>query len=198
MFVRIKHSKNQVDHWMLDCLGFPIFIFFPSPEGTMAPSLKTLRDSALLPFLAVAVSLLLVAGQVFNCCRLNAVLSEKLAVALQGIGNWDQHPSEPVEAHPLLSHTGCHGHPAPGESQMSHAPLEGVPIQWKSAVTCLSELDAVPEAIQPTSNPPMGALFATTWVPAADWVPSLPHFENSRPQNKSSPPVYLRTRRILV
>lgn len=164
----------------------------------MAPSLKTLRKSPLLPILAVVVGFFLVAGQTFNCCRLNETLSENIAKALQGIGHWGEHAGADSEVKPVKTHPGCHGHPASEESQVANIPLEDAPIQWKSAETCLSELDAAPKALQPPSNPVLDPFFATAVVLEADLVPLIPRFEKPRPQNRSSPPVYLLTLRLLV
>jgi hypothetical protein len=140
----------------------------------------------------------LVAGQVFNCCRLNETVSEKIARALEGIGHWGNHHGEVAEVTPVKSHPGCHGHPASGESQVSGIPVEDAPVQWKPVEACLSELDAAPKSLQPPSNLVLDSFFANTLILAADLVPSVPRFEKPRPQNKSSPPVYLLTLRILV
>lgn len=163
----------------------------------MAPSLTTLRKSPLLPILAVVASFFLVAGQVFNCCRLNETLSENIAKVLKGIGHWGEHSSEDSEVKLVKTHPGCHGHP-PAGSQVANIPVADAPIQWKSAETCLSELDPVPNALPPPANPYFDPFFATAVVLESDLVHSIPRFEKPRPQNKSSPPVYLLTLRILV
>jgi hypothetical protein len=164
----------------------------------MAHSLTTLRKSPLLPILAVVASFFLVAGQVFNCCRLNETLSDNIGKALKGIGHWGKHPGENSDVKLVKTHPGCHGHPESDESQVTSIPLEDAPIQWKSAETCLSELDAAPKALQLPSNLVFDSFFSTSLVLEAYLVPSVPRFEKPRPQNKSSPPIYLLTLRLLV
>lgn len=159
---------------------------------------NSLRKNPAFPMLAVLTAFLLVSGQVFNCCRLNETLSENLGLAMKRLGRWVNSSAKPAESKMVRSHPGCHGHSATEVALAPDLPLTDSPIQWRSAEVCLSELDSAPKALQPASIPDAGSFFPTSPVPATVPPLKLSQFEHPRPQNKSSPPIYLLTLRILV
>lgn len=164
----------------------------------MAPSLMSFKKTNLLPIVAAVTSFLLVAGPIFNCCRLNESITENVAKALNGIGHWGIQPGEGSDDTVVKTHPGCHGHPVSGEPQVASATFEDAPVQWRSLETCLSELDALPKALLPSLTIVLDPSFGASWIYSVNEAPPLPRFEKPRPQNKSSPPVYLLTLRLLV
>lgn len=164
----------------------------------MTPSLMSIKKRSALPILAVAISFFLVAGQVFNCCRLNETFSESISKTLNRIGHWGDRPMAGSVALPAKTHTGCHGHPASVEPKTTSVHFANAPIQWKSGETCLSELDAVPEALQPSADPVLDPFFAAFRILESELDFTVPRFEKPRPQNRASPPIYLLTLRLLV
>lgn len=158
----------------------------------------TLRNANGVSTLAFALSLLLVLGQTLNCCRINENLSASLVGAWKSLVKIGPHAASEATGSPRKSHPGCHGHgPETGtESPSQPAPVDGPTYQ--SGESCLSEVAFETQALQPTPTTDTGlsAPVAAFLPPPA--LPPLAQLGNPRPQNKSSPPVYLLTLRILV
>lgn len=164
----------------------------------MAKILTSFRKTSLMPIMAAATSFLLVAGQVFNCCRLNESISESIGKAALAVTHMVSHPDVNRENQSVKTHLGCHGH-SPSDESLLNADLPGESgSQVNAKESCLSESGSalkaltLPDAFQTTF------FTGTTALVQEAPVPLLSCFEKPRPQNKSSPPIYLLTLRILV
>lgn len=160
----------------------------------MSVSISALKTRRLFRGVALLVAILFITGQVFNCCLVN----ESFARAMKGFfrhgGETALHNEDQEDAHP-----GCHGHAAHQETATVHSgmPTSGEP-GYNQDGSCLSEqsLSAKPMVASEYAQAPLlPAVFA--WVPQAEF-PQAFFFERPRPQNRSSPPLYLTTLRILV
>lgn len=156
-----------------------------------------------MPIMAVVSSFLLISGQVFKCCRLNESISESIGKAALAVSHLvSQAEAEPpVQA--VKTHLGCHGHPPSDESQGKGSQVNAGfqdpnDVHINAKESCLSESGFALKAFSP-SDGSQASLFSETRALVREVpVPHLPRFEKPRPQNKSSPPLYLLTLQILV
>jgi hypothetical protein len=99
---------------------------------------------------------------------------------------------------PVKTHLGCHGHPPSNETLAKGELPDGSGSRLKGDEPCLSESGFAKKAFTPTDASQTTSFSGTPALVREIPVPRLPRFEKPRPQNKSSPPVYLLTLRILV
>lgn len=160
-----------------------------------ANRLTFLRWGAWLPAMAVAMAIILVAGQVFHCCRFNESLSAAVSKHFKSLGHSG---SQGSDGHAAKSHPGCHGHGKDPEATPPGVSVEDTGPVLKGDEICLSEVTVAPKAIPSTSLDVSGLIqsFPIQQL-TADPIRPL-HFERPKARNKSSPPLYLLTRRILV
>lgn len=162
----------------------------------MATSLTRIRKNPAFPFAALLTSLLLVAGQTFTCCKVNRQFSEKVGGILNRISQWAK-PADATTGHGK-SHPGCHGHPA--KTGIGSAPPvhESAPIRWNPQEDCLAELSAKANALPSDSQISVGQCLPPMREIGFHREPIIPRSGKPIPSNKSSPPLYLLTLRILV
>lgn len=160
--------------------------------------LHSFRTAAFLPPLALAMSLVLVTGQLLNCCRLNETLSTSLGEALKALTPVRGHEKVSVARPEAGSHPGCHGHGVSTVTTAASIPVDVEGPRWQAEDPCLSELAFTPQGL-PSYSPDFSGLFpSTSSLLLGAPVRRPDRVEKPRPQNKSSPPVYLLTLRFLV
>jgi hypothetical protein len=165
------------------------------------------RKSVLAPVLAWTLSVVLVAGQVFHCCRLNESIAEDVVSTVNALVHRldSTHGSRPhahlafksEEAPEANRHPGCHGHAHSHETDADHAEGDhGVVLD--EDLSCLSESILSSRAIQPPAPEPIAAQPVDFVSHGVDLSPPLQVKLLPPPAITGSPPVYLRTLRILV
>src|SRR3989338_3980540 len=168
--------------------------------GTMTGALSRFNKSRALPLVALISCFFLVAGQVFNCCRLNEIVSSEAGLLLKSWVLFDSHSDEAVLTEASGSHPGCHGH-GKTEGPAVAPPLletEGATALSTQQRNCISEF-----AFAAKSQLPGSSFFLLDFpgkpyiLPALAFGSENASAERPRPQNRSSPPVYLLTLRIL-
>ncbi len=157
--------------------------------------LTSIREASWLPVIAVAMSFTFVAGQIFNCCRINESLSRGIAHVLKTLSHPKGHHTAGKVA---SSHPGCHGHGESAESKIPTSPDYGSGLHLESDETCLSEESVTPKALQSNPIEFSGLFQESPFLLLISHITIPPRFEQPKPQNKSSPPLYLLTLRILV
>ena len=167
-------------------------------EAPMRISLKRFKDGRLLPVVATLVSVLLLTGQFFACCRMNEEFAATLVKVLSRLASPHLHSHDNQEPEAGESRHTCHGHGRSVESVVAATP-EGISACSVAAKEeCLSEhaFSRTPMLVSELDVP----VLATLPVPISlDAIQPEPYFESRpRPQNKSSPPLYLTTLRILI
>lgn len=160
----------------------------------MGQSISALKTHRLFRGVALLVSVLFLTGQVFNCCLINESFARGVKDLFRHGSAKALHAEAGGDAHPH-----CHGHAAEKESGGPVAertsPLDS---RYAQDGACLSE--------RAFSAKPMAASeFAQAHIPSlvVGWVtqtelPRSSRCARPRPQNKSSPPLYLITLRLLV
>ncbi|HKP96952.1 MAG TPA: hypothetical protein VJ385_14475 [Fibrobacteria bacterium] len=166
----------------------------------MRVSISALQSRRLLSGIAFLISFFFLFGQFFNCCLINESIGTALNRAFHSSSHEhevgaqaDADADDDEDAH-CRGHAG-HAHP---ETIVSSGVEGEATPRFEQVESCLSE--------QSFSGKPMLASeiavshVAISVVHLLAEVPaSLPFlFERPRPQNKSSPPLYLTTLRILV
>lgn len=164
----------------------------------MAKTLTTLRKTSLMPIVALVSAFLLVAGQVFNCCRLNESISESVGNAALAVSRMLSHPKVETIDLSAKTHLGCHGHAPSDESLVNADPPDENVSRLNAEESCLSESGFVPKALTPSDATQTTYFSGAPTLVHEIPVPRVSRFEKPRPQNKSSPPIYLLTLRILV
>jgi chromosomal replication initiation ATPase DnaA len=175
--------------------------------NSMSGSIFSLKKSRWIPAISILTIILLLSGGIFNCCHINEAYAQSIKHAFQALG-WqsvskDMAVSEDAENTESQSH--CHiRHDEKSNSTPAkqHA-IKSFDLGAKNLLTtnenCLSN--------SAWSSKPMvnNTEFSLTLFPVSylltqvDIIPVLPsRIDLTRPQNKSSPPVYLLTLHILV
>ncbi|MDQ3001889.1 MAG: hypothetical protein M3Y08_11595 [Fibrobacterota bacterium] len=171
----------------------------------MSLSLSTFKKQPLLPVISILTAVLLFSGQTLNCCCLNESVSDTLTQTFRSMGLIrDLKPQAASEVEPNShpnSHPNCHGYGSEGEPASTVVPTQPVDPgqnQFASEAACLSELTFTVNA-QPYSPLTLSDFPTQVHIGFIDeFAQRLAQFERPRPQNKSSPPIYLLTLRILV
>jgi len=164
----------------------------------MTPSKLTFRKANWVPALAFVLSVLLIAGQTLNCCRLNETISTTIGQAFKFMVPDNVEMSLASTPEPGKTHAGCHGQGRVAESPMPEEAGNAQGPHINAEESCLSEVALEPQALQPASTAGIGwsaPVIASVPAPA---LPRIVRLEKPRPQNRSSPPVYLLTLRLLV
>ncbi len=177
----------------------------------MTGSISALKKHSLLPGMALLISSLILTGEVFNCCRINEAFAEQIELLIKPssqpiVGLGIQVPQEQSDADhdsPSERHHHCLGHGMQTENASSDPCIietqsDGMATLVPTGEQCISEWSlkgkTMVTSVLPQFIPPMPAVGTV-----ADRVPMLTiHFARPRPQNKSSPPLFLTTLRILV
>lgn len=153
--------------------------------------ITSLRKTRLLPILGILCSILLLTGETLSCCRINESISDYLHAFLTGSTQ-----SKPAQSDESDHHPNCHGHE--GNTVAIPNGEGGSGAHYAMAGTCISEysLKAKPMLAgdfafdaEFIAGPALPLTFGTV-------MPFVP--ERPRPQNRSSPPLYLTTLRLLV
>ena len=152
-----------------------------------------------MPAIALVAGISLLTGQTFNCCRFNESITGKIVAALSHLSS-SEHSGAARSHEEIESHAHCHGHEAKEETssltgQLYDGSVSGYLVE---NATCLSErvesgkpMLAGDFSFSPTSDFLVASI--VSWIPTITLLPLSP-----RPQNKSSPPLYLTILRILV
>lgn len=164
----------------------------------MTSSKYTLWKATWVPALAFALSVLLIAGQTLNCCRLNETISATLGNVFKSLVHASAGTSQVSKPQPRKTHAGCPGHGPEAESPRPEDAGNARGPHINAEETCLSEVAFVPKALPPVSTPEIGLTAAVIAFIPAPALPRSVRIERPRPQNRSSPPVYLLTLRLLV
>lgn len=142
--------------------------------------------------IAVACSLLLVTGQAFACCHINESLASGLERWLSARSL--HHAENQAQAADANSDAPCHEEGKKKEDKEKNR--EGISLGPQDHCISGSGLSAKPmvasESHLPALIPPNAPGAAKLALP-----PGF-QFEKPRPPNKSSPPVYLTTRHLVV
>ncbi|HLP41716.1 MAG TPA: hypothetical protein VK465_09435 [Fibrobacteria bacterium] len=163
-----------------------------------AKTLHALRTSVFLPPLALAMCLVLVTGQLLNCCRLNESLSTMLGAAFKTLTASHGHAKVSVDRPEAKSHLGCHGHGVSTAIMAASIPVDVEGPRLQAEESCLSELAYRLQAL-PNYSYDLSALFPSIrGLLLIAPILGSERVETPRPQNKSSPPIYLLTLRFLV
>ncbi len=167
----------------------------------MRGSIHTHRKGRLLQGAALLISFLFLTGQFFNCCRLNESFGTALKNVFLAAAHPDHKTSQLNHKEGVENHHKCHGHGS--EASLESGPDSKV---LGEAGTCAIEQTNECLSEQSFSGKPMLAselALSQTFMSVPDvvvgsLVPEPFYFERPRPQNKSSPPLFLITLRILV
>ena len=167
----------------------------------MILSVSKFKQHRVLPVLALVTAVLLISGQILNCCRLNESISASLTRAFQSVGIIPAHKAQVAQESEIKSHPNCHGHGSESGVASNASitqPIEPGQNNFEAEESCLSERTFTVNA-QPSSPLSLIDLPVQVHIGYVDaFVRLHTQVDRPRPQNKSSPPLYLLTLRILV
>ncbi len=166
----------------------------------MAVSILKLKQHSILPFMAVLSSFLLLSGEFFNCCCVTELYFKGVSHLVSGATSPVKEPKTQLESNVEEHHSHCPGHPSKtlASASPSTQDLSGR-NGLKTNNSCFSESSLADKAmvireLNPSLYSP--ALILSLVVKNTSFLRMsrpLP-----RPQNKSSPPLYLLNLRIVV
>ncbi|HKP98120.1 MAG TPA: hypothetical protein VJ385_20490 [Fibrobacteria bacterium] len=163
----------------------------------MRVSLHALKRGRLLPGVALIVAFFFLTGRFFACCRFNQNVGAAVSRVLHGPVSFGQHGHSDPDHDPGSHH--CHVHTADAQaapSVSSHGPADACTLAEKDE--CLSEHAWSGKPMVQSEFVSDQGLLPPAPILAEDSQPLPRLFERPRPRNKSSPPLYLTTLRILV
>lgn len=165
----------------------------------MSPSFRILlRGGGLFPALSVFLAPVLVFTQVFTCCRLNESFSAGLSRAYAALTHREGQETQEKPAGAGKTHAGCHGHGQPAEETSPLPAPDRSGAALESHEACLSEAAFTFQALHSTPSDDLVRAPDGLSLSAPLRLTEKVRLESPRPRNKSSPPVYLLTRRLLV
>ncbi len=169
----------------------------------MSGKIQNFNRHRLLPAISIISVFFLLTGEFFSCCLINETFAQDVRQAFEILGftkpiKAAAITSENPEQHAENSEHHCHGHETVAATQLE----EGISLTNHAMFTqdgsCISELSIAKKTM-------VGSESFALQIPSN----SIAHFvepsvvksfsiDHPRPQNKSSPPIYLLTLRILV
>jgi hypothetical protein len=157
------------------------------------------RNPRSLSVIAILSATFLLTGELFSCCRINEAFAREVARLFQSMGRAGIEKPAAAQADDSDHHAHCHGHQAQplAQAQATSAPVTDGTV-FHPEGTCISEHSVARQSMVGSESftwSPFPASTAFRFVPAP--VPTL-SVERPRLQNKSSPPLFLLTLRILV
>ena len=163
----------------------------------MTGTILSLKRHRLLPTISVLTASLLLTGEFFNCCRINEAFAHDVRQFIQSMGLIRQANPVASTSEGQDNHPHCHGQEAQSSQSIEHESYPAVSA-YTLDKSCLSELAITKKSMVGSES------FSPDISPApVSTSEELVLFEyvsvnRPRPQNRSSPPVYLLTLRLLV
>ena len=167
----------------------------------MRGSIHTHRKGRLLQGAVLLVSFLFLTGQFFNCCRLNESFGTALRNAFLAVAHPNQKITQLDHEEGVEIHHKCHGHgseDSPESGLDSKVQGEAGTRAIEQSNECLSEQSFSGKPMLASDFALVPTFISVPDVVVGNLVPEPFYFERPRPQNKSSPPLFLITLRILV
>jgi hypothetical protein len=167
----------------------------------MRGSIHTHRKGRLLQGAALLISFLFLTGQLFNCCRLNESFGTALKNAFLAAAHTDHKTAHLNHEEGVEAHHKCHGHgseASPESGRDSKVQGEAGTCAIEQPNECLSEHSFSGKPMLASELALSQTFISVPDVAVGNLVPEPFYFERPRPQNKSSPPLFLITLRILV
>ncbi len=187
----------------IKCADFRMYVYSFNQKATMSGTIQNFNRHRLLPAISIISVFFLLTGEFFSCCLINETFAKDVRQAFAILGftkpiKAAAITSENPEQHAENSEHHCHGHETVAATLLE----EGTALTNHAIFTqdgsCLSELSIAKKTM-------VGSESFTLQIPST----TMAHFvepsaiksfsiDHPRPQNKSSPPIYLLTLRILV
>lgn len=162
-----------------NCLRPNVFLYY-SKGKLMAGSISILKKHPFLPVIAVLSTVLLLTGEIFNCCCINERIADSLnhMFTAHSHGSTHHEAVASAESHSLFDISGQH--------------------LLQSADNCNSESSLAAKAMITSEIPSLVFPILIAPLIQNEVLPLNIFRSEPRPQNKSSPPIYLLTLRFLV
>lgn len=155
-----------------------------------------LKRNRLLPAVAFFTVFLLLTGELFNCCHINEALSKHVQNLIGNL-SWVSHHDPIASVSEGENHPHCHGGTARSQPHIEKNGVSG-DGGYKQNGSCISERAIIKKSMVESLSP-TGSIRAASFAMHAEPILVIPAFVNRpRPQNRSSPPIYLLTLRLIV
>lgn len=177
--------------------------------------MQKFRSRSILAAISILTAFTFLTGEIFNCCFINQAIAAKIEKAITTIQHLVVTNKTQLVMHEEGPHSHCHGHTEPSASADStanshqaaqqvanftslHLKLESNSVAIANEGHCISEQSITQQSM-------LESLALTLELPTHQISsiietvpPPLQFVTHPRPQNKSSPPLFLRTLQILV
>lgn len=178
----------------------------------------------LLSSISILSASLLLTGEFFSCCRINEALAKNVAGFIDSIRlSSTAHSSTPSNAPPgershahsttpfvafseptLAKHAHCHGHGPVKENQTHHAITSedqdhsSADLEIEQDGNCISDMSITKKSMVSSEAVTLEIINAPLAYSIEPILTKPSILDRPRPQNKSSPPLYLLNLQILV
>ncbi len=161
----------------------------------MPGTILKLKRHRLLPAISVLTVSLLLTGEFFNCCRINVAFAVDVRQVIQTLGFIT--PLKAVASTSEDPDHHCHGHEVHSTSQIDGDAIPGLSM-FTQVGSCISDQSIAKKSMVGSESFTLEIPTAATRFLEEPLVVKSFSIDHPRPQNRSSPPIYLLTLRILV
>jgi hypothetical protein len=180
-----------------NCPEYFIFIYFPDQKDKMPGTILSMKRHRLLPAISFLTVFFLLMGEFFNCCRINEVFANDVRLVIQSLGLIGDANPVTAASEEQDHHAHCHGHEAQSSRLIEHAAIPAASAYTQDG-SCLSELAITKKAMVGSESFTLDISPASVSIGEESILLKYISINRPRPQNRSSPPVYLLTLRLLV
>ncbi len=174
-----------------------MFLYFLDQKDTMPGTILSFKRNRLLPAIAVLSVFFLLTGEFFSCCRINEAFASDVRQAIQSLGLMKPLKMASNTSEDPDHHSHCHGHEAPSNAQLDEAVQTGYSMFTQDG-SCISELSITKKSMVGSESFALEIPTAYVAIFEGPVLVQTYSVDRPRPQNRSGPPVYLLTLRILV
>jgi hypothetical protein len=163
----------------------------------MAGSILNMKNHRLLPAISVLTIFLLLTGEFFNCCRINESLANNAKLFIQAMGLLKSKTPIASTTEAQNSHPHCHGHEAQASEHIEHEIFPSTSA-FTLSESCLSEFAITKKSMVGSKTFSLDISSTPISINEEPFLVKYFSVNKPRPQNRSSPPIYLLTLRLLV
>ena len=163
----------------------------------MTGTTLSLKRHRLLPAISVLTASLLLTGEFFSCCRINEAFVNNTRAFIQSTGLIRQTTPVASTSEEQDNHPHCHGQEAQSAQHIEHEYSAAVSA-YTLDKSCLSELAITKKSMVGSESFSLDISPGPVSISEEPILVKYVSVNKPRPQNRSSPPVYLLTLRLLV
>jgi len=159
--------------------------------------IQKFRSHKLLTAISILTAFSFLSGEFFNCCFINQAFAAKIKKIVTVLNQTESNSKTDKNIDDEDHHSECHGHNDADGTELSSGQA-GKSVAMNMEGHCLSEQSITQQSMVANLSYALNFTVEQTGLIVASILTPLKIVTQPRPQNKSSPPVYLLTLQILV